>query len=282
MQRLGDADDVFAVGDLGGGKEEESCSTVADGRVVGLGAGDEAVVVLPLERLDHDRIRERHSRDGVVVAQALRPDEGVVAFLLLRPRPLATKDLDEDAAAVSIVPDSMNLVREGEVDGRDFSVLDVAEDVRKRLARRDVDGVESVRRIAGRTDLEALRKALADEFGDEGENVRAFWVVDAKEGRGGNGARWDGVVELGVLVLERFGGREVVGGDGQTSAASKGPAKEGRNGQFGRLELGRRKEKERTSTSLPASSSSSQRSEFPPTSSPDPPTQHSSSPAYSG
>jgi RNase P/RNase MRP subunit POP5 len=178
---------------------------------------------LPLGGFEHDRVGERNASDGVVVAQSLRPDQRFVAFFVLGPRPLAPKDLDEDAPALAVVPDAVDLVREGEVNGSDLAILDIAKNVGKGLARCDVDSVESATGIASRTDLEALRETLADKFGDEGEDMGALRVVDAEEGGGGDGAGRDGIVERGVLVLENFGGWEVVGSDGKTSSASKGP-----------------------------------------------------------
>lgn len=189
--------------------------------------------MLPVDRFDHVGVREVDGGLAVDLG-ALSEDEGAIVVSLLDPASASAQDLDQHGLRSAIVPDAMDLVREGEVDGRDLAVVDVAKDVGEGLARGEVDLVEgaegrrvgqlrptSRERITSSPDvvgrrhqLEAMREALRDELGDEFEDGRSMRVVGAQEEGGGQVGGGDRVAVIGVLSREGVGGGEVVGREG--------------------------------------------------------------------
>ena len=215
LQGLVCADDVVAVGYVLGGQEDETRPSIPNRslNVWLLGSGDKTIAVLPVDRLDHGGIRADKVGHVVVVGTA-RPDERFVSVVGLGPGATAAENLDKDRLRAAVVRDAMDLIREGEVDRRDFAVLNVAQDVRQGLARRHVDRVQSADGVDRGADLEAVTEALTDELCDERQDVRPLRVIGPQQEGRGDGIGRDAVSVLGVLALQNVCRGEVVGRDG--------------------------------------------------------------------
>lgn len=127
LERLGLTDDILSIRYTLRWQQYQPRPPVPQGRskIRLFDACYESIEMLPVEWIDEVGIREG---EGPIFVRfgSVRPDQRTVLVILLEPCTSSTEDLDDDGLGTTVVGDTMDLVREGEVDGGEVSVVDVA------------------------------------------------------------------------------------------------------------------------------------------------------------